>query len=442
MCVHINDLPFELLEKILDLLEDKQQFQVERVSIKWQKCVLKLFELKKTLKRLDHYSDKFKLGHSYIVINNNNIKILKKILSKCPNIKELDLSWTYMIGDNNLIEIAQLYNKIESIDFLNSIIEVSKNEMVEFSKLIGPQLIKCNAHRNDDLKQIFFKHLKNIQDLSFMSSMDNRNKELFYHLNIECNHLKTLFWFCSLSEDDNIYQDEHFINVMQRIKHLKIELQILSRFKFNLNNLAELTLFNGNLNNIIGMTFVNLTKLNLLTHMSYDVISKLKFPKLESFTYSDTHYQIPLSFINQIKHIKSLYYYYNLNPLIIRQLNQLVEFVWKVNLRDDLITFAMNSLGQWAFWTNFVFFYQCLDALSKHKSLQSIQLKIYDCDLKIGNEFYEKLIKLCEAKPNTKTVIVIRKEDYQNCDGYKMLFYETKHLHKLNMEFEYGIFLK
>ena len=443
MCVHINDLPFELLENILGFLEDKQQFQVERVSIKWQKCVLKLFELKKTLKRLDHYSEKFKLSDGYVIIDNNNIEILKKILSKCPNIKELNLSWTLMTGDNNLIKIAELCNKIESIDFLYSIIEVGKNEMIEFSKLIGPQLIKCNAHRNDDLKQILFKHLKNIEDLSFISSPDIRNKELFYHLNVECNHLKILLWFCNLSEDDNIYQDEDFINVMKRIKHLKIGLPILSRFKFNLDNLTELTLFGGDLDNIIDITFANLTKLNLLTHVSYNVISKLIFPKLESFTYIDNYHLMPLPFINQIKRIKSLCYYYTLNPSIIFQLNQLIEFVWKVNLHDNFTTYVTNSLdNQCAFWTNFVLFYQCLDALSKHKSLQSIQLKIYDRDLKIDNEFYEKLIKLCQAKTNTKIVIVIHKENNQNCNGYKVLFYQTKHLHKLNMEFEYGIFFK
>lgn len=78
MCVDINDLSYDLLKYILNFLPDKQLFVVERVSRKWQKCVLML-EQKKSLEGLDCYSDKFKSANSFYsyIINDNNIGILK-----------------------------------------------------------------------------------------------------------------------------------------------------------------------------------------------------------------------------------------------------------------------------------------------------------------------------------------------------------------------------
>ena len=95
------------------------------------------------------------------LINNDNIGILNNILSKCPNTKHLDLSNTRVTDNNSLIEIAKLCTKLESIDFECSEMNVSEDEMNEFGKIIGPQLIKCNLRLiNRDFFIIFFKHLK------------------------------------------------------------------------------------------------------------------------------------------------------------------------------------------------------------------------------------------------------------------------------------------
>lgn len=57
-----------MLDYISNFLEDKQLLVIERVSKKWQICVLKLLSLKKVLRRLDHYSHTFKDKSSYSMI--------------------------------------------------------------------------------------------------------------------------------------------------------------------------------------------------------------------------------------------------------------------------------------------------------------------------------------------------------------------------------------
>lgn len=147
MSININDLSSDLLKYILNFLSDKQLFLVESVCTKWQKCVRKLLDQKESLKRLDHYSHKFVKTEKFwfgirIVINDNNINILKNILSKCYNIKHLNL-WRTDVDGNSLIEIVKLCSKLESIHFLNPDIYAYEDEMDEFGKIIAPQLKKC-----------------------------------------------------------------------------------------------------------------------------------------------------------------------------------------------------------------------------------------------------------------------------------------------------------
>ena len=144
MYVHINDLPFELLNNILDLLPLKELFHIERVCKKWQEVVKKLLDQKETLHPLDEsLKRKYQTGLlGGMIFNDDYIDILKKILPKCQNIKELDLSYI-KVNENNLIEIAKLCPKLKSISLLQTQFYVSEDEMNEFGKLIGPQLIKC-----------------------------------------------------------------------------------------------------------------------------------------------------------------------------------------------------------------------------------------------------------------------------------------------------------
>ena len=428
MIENINDLSYDLLKYILGFLSDKQLFLVERVCSKWQKCVLKLLAQKETLKRLDHYSLEF-IKPSIaieIIINDDNIEILKKILSKCKNIKALDLSYTHVIGKNNLIQIAKLCPKLESFDFCESEIDVTKDEMEEFGKLIGSQLIKCKFGEVNNF-MIFFTHLKNIEKITFFTCSIQKDKQLFHHLNVECQNLKVLRW--NSYREDIDYQEENMIKVMQRIQHLKVGLSVLLRFKFELNNLTELTIYPVFVSEkrVFEMTFINVTKLNIYNFNSWDfeMISKFKFPKLEHVSLRQSFYDMPTSFINQIKHIKSLDFNFNyfseyhVISLLIPRLNQLTNLIWKgISLCDDPS------------------FHELFQYISLHKSLENMEFEIEDFYMEINQQFFDILINFCKKKPNTKIVIKLPKQSKheQKFFDYKNVFEEIKHLNKLNME--------
>ena len=452
MSVNMNDLPFEMLECILVFLEDKRLFLVERVCKKWQKCVLKLLGQKESLKHLDYYSDKFKdPTNGSIIINDFNIDILKKILVKCKNIKHLnfkDYKITSKIdpfnrSSNNLISIANLCPQLESIDLSYSssqfwLPNYCTEELNEFGKIIGPQLIKCKLQKSL-FRTLIFNYLKRIKDISFSSNTNEETKKLFNHLNIECQNLNILEWN-SDAEDIN-YQDEHFIIVMQRIKHLKIDLPTLTRFKFNLDNLTELTVskISWNVERNIEMSFCNLTKLNLIDfdECNLELIEKFKFPNLKHVYFSylscgGNFYQFPSSFIHQIKHINSFTFdCQHLTLSTIKQLKQLNDFVW----------LGIEVLEKQSFLDDFIS--NCFDVLSKHQSLQNIKLEFNDSNKLINISFYEELISLYHAKPNTRIIIKIPKctseslsesEADKKFYDYKKLFDDTKHLYKFNME--------
>ena len=251
---------------------------------------------------------------------------------------------------------------------------------------------------------------------------------MFHNLNVKCINLKILEW--NSFSDDNIYSDEHFICVMQRIQHLKTDLLILSRIQFNLDNLTELTLFNYHgFNDIINMTFDNVTKLNIIHDLNDESISNFKFPKLE-YLNCECNLSNISSFINQFKQIKTFdqecdFDISIISQLIKTQLNQLTNLIC-----NEICLFNDSML----------LLYELFVVLSNHKSLQNIKLTIKDFDLEISNEFYDKLISLFNAKSNTKITISIleRKiETNQNFNQYKKLFDHIKHLYKLNMQMSF-----
>lgn len=445
MSAHINDLSFDILKYIFSFLDDKQQFIIEVVCSKWQKCVLRLLQEKTTLKRLNYYSKKFicEPDHPWInrglrKIDDSNIDILKKILYKCNKIKHLELFRTKVTG-NNLIEIAKLCPKLESISFKYSRIVASEDELDEFGKIIGPQLVECNfRHFDTDFMMILFKHFKNLENVSFNSRTIQQNQTIFHHLNTECNKLKVLHWRCAMKN----FQNEHLINVHQRIDHLIISLPIFSRLKFQLNNLTELTLYHFTDDDIMKVekTFPNLIKLNVsnFKDLDFDAISKFNFPKLESASIDNYHTKVPLSFLEQIQHIKSLECLYietTFASSITRIIKQLTNLSWKLYYvtfenenEDDDENENENENEK---------LYQCFDTLSKHKMLDNIKFEINDYYMLIKNGFYEKLIIFYHSKPNTKIVINIDKNSFkfhEHSNDYKELFYEMKYLHKLNIE--------
>ena len=146
------------------------------------------------------------------------------------------------------------------------------------------------------------------------------------------------------------------------------------------------------------MTFVNVTKLNIegFHDFQFDLISKFKFPKLESVVIQQ-HDDIPTSFINQIKNIKSLHYN-RISPEIL-QLSQLTKIVFKTIILcyDDEF---------------FKYLIKIFDILSKHQLLQNIKVEIEDPNMYIDEidvfyHFYEKIISFYKGKPNSGIVIKI-----------------------------------
>ena len=132
---------------------------------------------KKSFKRLEHYLKEFK--YELIGINDNNIDIPKNILTKCNNIKHLDFLHTKVTGKNNLVAIANLCPKLESIDLRNSSFDVSKQEMEKFGKIIGPQLRRCKltiTYCNDFM--IILKQLKTLK--KFILNQKQLNRQIKY----------------------------------------------------------------------------------------------------------------------------------------------------------------------------------------------------------------------------------------------------------------------
>lgn len=432
----INNLPEEVVVKILNFLSIKELFMIENVNLKWQKCVLELLAQKQTLKRLDEYSKKFQykelsVGIKISFIDDNNIDILKSILTKCTGIQHLDLRYTILTGNNNLLAIASLCPKLQSIHLnRRSNVDVSEHEMDEFGKMIGPQLIQLdldlkvsNIHK---FMMIILKYLKDIEEINFYSKSLEDTKQYFHELNVRCNNLKILNWQNEIKNEDINDKDEDMINVMNRIEYLKICASNILQLRFPMNNLTELTLYGFLINDSSPIEMeLNITKLNVIRaqKVDYDLISQMKFPKLESVSLindKDTCF-VPSSFIHQIKHIKSFEFHESSIFLRLKRFDELTNLVWKD------IQFNPSLFGQY------------LNGLAKHKTLQNIKLEIEDNFMKIDNKFYQMVINFCEEKPNTEIVIIINDGSFEQLRNskkfidYKKLFVETKRLHKLNM---------
>ena len=434
MSVHINDLSFDLLKYILSFLPEKQQFVVESVCTKWQKCVKKLLAQKETLKWIGFYSNEFcKKPPGIYAIDNNNFYILKIILLKCPNIRELDFSCTNIKGDNHLFEIAKLVPQLQRINLWGSKLYFSKKEINIFAQIIGPQLIKINLNQTHiGFTKIIFRRLKNIEEIEFSSHSKKYDQIFFRYLNFNCKNLKKLSWIPNNFQNEIGFNDENMISVMQSISHLKIDLSGLVKFKFDSDNLVELELFpqhNFNVNDTNEMTFNNLLSLSIFYFYEEDfiAISKLKFPKLESLDLQLYKvFNIPISFINQVKHINTLKSRF-LIPSLISSMNlfkHLVNYECHEQILDDY---------------SFTEIIDSLEILSKHNSLKNIKFN-FRINRDYNTELFEKIVNFCELKPNTEIVIQVKEStnvsnaSFEVFDQYKKAFERARYFNKIHMK--------
>ena len=147
-------------------------------------------EQKKTLDSFGNCSEEFKERIKGIettsVINDKNIDILKKILTKCPNITQLDFRGTRITAINFFHSISKLCPKLKRISF--NVLDFSESDWTEFAAKFGPQLTHCSIDNpvitSDsplNYYEILFKNFKTIKHLEFITKYE-KTKVLFYHL--------------------------------------------------------------------------------------------------------------------------------------------------------------------------------------------------------------------------------------------------------------------
>ena len=472
MSVHINDLCCDLLIYLFSFLPNKQIFMIECVSKKWKKCVNKL--MKRRITELNFicqdFSGYFKIKQPnvfdhhehencrHFIIDDNNIEILKVILSKC-SIKHFKLFSTF-VSVNNLISISNLCPKLESINFGCNNIIGTEEEWEQFGLIVGPKLIKHHInclewpfHDSSQAKiqiQIILKHLKNIEEIIIVSR-DKYVKEIFDHLN-SCQKLTKLSFISHYIVGDDHHNietnNQNMINVLQRVQFLNIEFRCFRQLNIQWNNLTELTLkfyddsfLNGIKAN--AMTFSYLKKLTIIImtlrkpNLSLISIAELKFPNLEYLNLINTFCLYDWSgwnesFINNFRSIQMLFcYHHKFDLKYLSFMENLIQFEFIFSFDDD----NENDFG---------YLIQLFDAVSRHKSLQKIKF-IFGEGL-FNLKLFEKLISLHHAKPNLQIRIHDCNSNHKNrqlIDEYKKKHEETKHLTKINIFYfnhHYNIF--
>ena len=444
MSVHINDLSSDLLTYLFDFLPDNQIIKIEIVCKKWQNVVFRVLQRKENL-NFRRYFMTYKpirpmlqpSSSWWCIIDHNNIDIFKKIASKCPNIKHLNLRYTRMDGDV-LITIAKLCSKLESIVW-SKYIDITDEQWDQFTTIISPKLIQwhsdCHASYIDFNKiEMLFQRFKKIEKVSFVTENNEQDKKLFDYLN-SCENLNSLKW--DLDNRFEEYQfDENMIRVIKRINFLHTKLNTFFRFKqTNMDNLIELTLQPGlveniplNLNKQKEVTFYNLKKLTLLSFQEHHLyaINNFKIPKIQyldvgsSFSRGINFDSTELKpFLDQIKKVNHLIWGSYVTPNAINSFPQLITFQYNYQkiYNEDLS--------------------QVFTAMANHKSLNYIKFPIVDIEMN-GNIFND-LILLGQSKPNAWFEILtytfpINSDLWVKCNQYRNRCEQVKRSFNLNIK--------
>lgn len=502
MSFHVNDLPNELLCSIFECLPG-QLTTIKKVCTKWEECVVLMLHSEEALYELPRYShqfnqtykyeDKTRLsGENYVnfaFVDESNFEAFKSILINRKNIKRFDLGIN-IFTKNVLLTIANLCSNIQRISFEGLHFDKSKanflsafhkeyddpekqeqakldyfylyqDEIEEFAKLIGPQLIYCNLYGCDvRLKRIILKQLKNIEVIIIDTNNFEEDKEFFRYLNL-CQNLKILHWkrgsfqinvescdefhiFFNTTNFDRNFNYFHLTNEMvttiQRIEHLIVDLKIFMQLKFEMNNLTELTLQVTEQVKYwpkYQMVFENLKKLNIknFNRQDFDGISKMQFPNLETVLIKHFDFGKECSyttsiinlFIDQIKHVKQLIvddYIPNL-----QKFDSLESFTIKNKDYDleNLYLYKYKSYGC----------SECyFDVFPTLKSLKDIKISGFLPNL--DYTFFKKLIKF-KQDSNAKLTLNVNYHFFdrrieEQLNKYKMQFDQTRELTKFIMK--------
>ena len=112
-------LPNEIICLILEYLPTEQLFQLQIVNKQWKGCARKVIRGRMSV-LFGVKSDKISVTNSTLhvpyYLNENNLAIIKKIISKCSNVKTFSLNY-YMTCTNNLMSITDLLPELEEVSF-------------------------------------------------------------------------------------------------------------------------------------------------------------------------------------------------------------------------------------------------------------------------------------------------------------------------------------
>ena len=359
-------LPNEIICLILEYLPTEQLFQLQIVNKQWKGCARKVIRGRMSV-LFGVKSDKISVTNSTLhvpyYLNENNLAIIKKIISKCSNVKTFSLNY-YMTCTNNLMSITDL--------------------------------------------------LPELEEVSFKTKNKQKDKQLFTKLN-KCKNLKKLKWeghYGTKMDNQNV------INVLRRVNHLQIKLYHFVQLKMgnlmdnlielridNFGNHCERILVDENCQEMDSITFPNLKKLWLEIQQScLNLIAKLEFPQLEFVDFFFYDNQPNQRFVEQIKNVKILnckrVKFDNIDLL---SFNNLTE----ISLKSDLKSRLINDM-------------------IIHNSLQKISLNgNYSPDNII--EILNKLIILGHKKSTAQinirlNFIRFNQEEQQTLDEYKAKF--------------------
>lgn len=421
MSVHkdINDFPNQLLVHLLKFFQTKQLFQLEVVNKQWQLCARESIDKRITTLKLDNNCGRnmFSIENSTLClhrsIGDHNIDAIKKILSKCTNIKTIILLTT---DRKNLASIAHSLPKLECLNVSRQS-DDSIEEMENFAQIIAPKLIVCNlVMEKPDIQKIIFKHLKVIEEIRFATKSEQEDEQLFYYLNL-CKNIKKLSWEGSCDYmDDNSKLNQNIIDVLQRVNYLRINFYHFAKLNQPLDNLIELNFevpfafeaFGNKYNQINEMTFSNLKKLvTTITKPFLIEFLKLKFPQLEIFFVHNRDHLTDQKFFNQIKNIKELYSH-------------------GIQFKEGNLILLKNLVILKSF-NRFEITKGIIDDMLKHDSLNDIFILNAVVEPTIIIDVFDQIIFLGQTKPDAKITIEfsfdeITQQQKQTLFEYKQKF--------------------
>lgn len=468
MGAHIDDLPNELLMYLFDYLSTKELFHIEVVSKKWQECIREMLSKRiialRTIIGIDQFEiDEYGAVLIPDIINDDNLGILKNILSRCTNITRLIFDDAIVFGD--YIGFANLLHNVQRFDVyfedepFNE--ELTESQWEEFAMMIAPQLKVCEIKMHFDYNRYsitrpFVKYIdsEKIEELRIDGMEKSHDKEMFQHLK-SCKNLKNLKWNYECTHHEIDCNDENMIKVLQRLNYLGIDFGILFQLKITLDNLIELNISNFvndfvndffyNSNNLLEIEnfsahqimFPNLKKLivDLRQEDCLNVLSKMNFPNLKYLNFTnnmspDFFLFLTEKFLKQFKNIKVFDcngFIPNKNIIFLENLTEL-----KINSRfcnsfEPIITELLE---------------QFFNGLAGLKNLKKIELEFfYYNDLNVN--ILNKMINLFTVKPHIEIAFVIdtNNQNEQIINQYENIFQQYNWMVKVQKD-DYRIRMK